>query len=81
MTVSELIKMLSALEKQDQEIEIQGDNLFIVPIKEVTECWGDGVSYVLSDGEPISHERAVKSFWEHAAQQEQKAREAEKPAP
>lgn len=66
MTVSELIKKLSALEKQDQEVCLRGSyDLFIVPIKAVEECWGDGVDYVLSDGEPISQEQAERALLEH----------------
>lgn len=62
MTVSELIKVLSALEKQEQEIYLRGNNCFIVPIKSVIECSDDGVMYVLTDGEPISVEKATKEL-------------------
>ena len=66
MTVSELIKMLSALEKQDQEIYLRGSyDLFIVPIEAVTECSGDGTCYVLEDGEPVSQEQAEKALFEY----------------
>lgn len=65
MTVAELIKMLSTLEKQDQEVYLRGNDLFMVPVRAVTECSGDGVFYVLDDGEPVSQQQAVKALLEH----------------
>lgn len=65
MTVAELIKMLSALEKQDQEVYLRGNDLFMVPVRAVTECSGNGTDYVLDDGEPVSQEQAVKALLEH----------------
>lgn len=73
MTVSELIKMLSALEKQDQEVYLRGNDLFMVPVRAVTECWGDGVSYVLNDGEPVSQEQAVKALFEHSSKADERS--------
>lgn len=67
MTVSELIRELSALEKQKQEIYLRGNNCFIVPIRVITECSGDSMTgYVLTDGEPISEEKAINGLLEYS---------------
>lgn len=67
MTVSELIKELSALEKQEQEIYARGNNCFIVSIKSITEFSGDGMTgYVLTDGEPLSEEKAINGLLEYS---------------
>lgn len=65
MTVSELIKKLSSLEKQEQEICIRGNNSFIIPIEDIIDCSGDGEAYVLTDGELISEEKAVKDLLDY----------------
>lgn len=73
MTVAELIKMLSALEKQDQEVYLRGKDLFIVPVRAVTKCSGDGTDYVLDDGEPVSQEQAVKALFEHCTKADERS--------
>lgn len=63
MTVSELIRALSSLENQGQEIYLRGNNCFIVPIKSIIECSDDEAEmYVLTDGNPISVEKAAKEL-------------------
>lgn len=63
MTVSELIKRLSSLEKQEQEICLRNKNYFLVPIYDIIECSGDGDCYLLDDGAPITMKDAIDGLY------------------
>lgn len=55
MIVSELIKQLSALENQQQEICFERNHCFIVPVRSISERSSDGNdAYVLTDRSAVS---------------------------
>ncbi len=68
MTVSELIRLLSALEKHEQDIYARGNNCFIVPINSIQEFSADNVTgYVITDGEDISKGKAADDFLKYCS--------------